>query len=233
VRIAVLAPQLIATHPAGGQMLKVVWGLAPEHKFTVFGHSIDESLKGRVEFQKMPIPILRPRLVTYLIQFLLYGRAFRQLVLDEQFDVVQSIEGSAPFATAATMQFCAKAALTLIQKGILQYTGVRGPYYKLLYKIGGEMERTVVNNAHLNRLVAVSEGLKRELLLYYQPSVEPFVIPNSVDVDRFSSASQHRKTTRQELGLTDEELVGAICALGDWNRKGLDVLSRGGSFIAA
>jgi glycosyltransferase involved in cell wall biosynthesis len=224
MKIAVLAPQLIHTHPVGGQMLKVVRGLASEHEFTVFGRIIGESLKGRVQFQRMPIPIVRPRLVTYFVQFWLYGHIFRRLALNEQWDVVHSIEGSAPFATVATMQFCSAAVLSLIRKGILKYGDIRRPYYELLYRIGVKMERTVVNNAHLQRLIVVSEGLKREIIHHYQPAAEPLVIPNSVDVERFAHARRYREPTRKGLGLAQDQVVGAICALGDWQRKGLDVL---------
>ena len=224
MKIAILAPQLIPTHPAGGQMLKVVQALASEHEFVVFGQSIDESLRDRVQFQRMPIPILRPRLVTYLVQFFLYRQLFKRLALHEKFEVVHSIEGSVTFSTVATMHYCAEAALALVHSGVFQYNGIRRPYYELLYRIGLRMERTTVNNSYLKRLVAVSEGLKREILYYYRPSVEPLVIPNSVDVDRFARARQYRELTRKELGLAQDEVVGAICALGDWQRKGLDVL---------
>ena len=225
MRIAVLAPQLIPTHPAGGQMLKVVQALASEHEFAVFSRSIDESLRGRVKFQEMPIPILRPRLVTHLVQFLLYGRLFKRLALHERFDVVQAVEGSSPFSTVVTMHFCYEAALALIHQGVLRYIGVRQPYYRLFYGIGGRIERYVVmNNRYLKRLVVVSEGLKREILHYYRPSVEPLVIPNSMDVDRFAHAKRYRELMRRELGLAEDEVIGAICALGDWQRKGLDIL---------
>ncbi|MGQ9784817.1 MAG: glycosyltransferase family 4 protein [Armatimonadota bacterium] len=225
MKIAVLAPQLIPSHPAGGQMLKVVRALASEHEFTVFGRSIDESLRGRVHFQKIPVPAGRPLLITYVMQFLFYGQLFKKLALHEKFEVIHSIEGSAPFSTVTTMHYCAEAAaLALIRGGVFQHIGIRRPYYELLYRIGLRMERTVVNNPYLKRLVVVSEGLKREILYYYRPSVEPLVIPNSVDVDRFAYARQYREPTRKELGIARDEIVGAICALGNWQRKGLDVL---------
>ena len=227
MKIAVLAPQLIPTHPAGGQMLKVVQALASEYEFTVFGRVIDESLKGKVQFQRMPIPVIRPRLITYLAQFWLYGRLFRSLELDKHFDVIHSIEGSAPFATIVTMHFCGAAAFDLSRKGIIRYTRIRRLYYPLLYSFGMKMEHLAVNNPYLKYIVAVSNGLKHELFHYYQPSANIVVIPNSVDVEYFVGAYQYRKMIRQELGLKEVDLVGAICALGDWERKGLNVLIDG------
>ncbi|MEM2001946.1 MAG: glycosyltransferase family 4 protein [Candidatus Bathyarchaeia archaeon] len=224
MKIAVLAPFLIPTHPAGGQMLKVVQALASEYEFTVFGRIIDDSLKSKVQFWKIPIPVMRPRLFAYLTQFLYYGYVFKQLGLHKRFDIVHSIEGTSPFATLVTMHFCGWRALNLIQKGTFQIRGIRHPYYKLLYRLGGEIERRVVNNPYLRKLVVVSNGLKRDILQYYHPSLEPVVIPNSVDIKRFANVKQYRKAIRQKLGLKDEELVGTICALGDWERKGLRIL---------
>jgi glycosyltransferase involved in cell wall biosynthesis len=223
MKIAVLAPQLIPTHPAGGQMLKVVQALASEYEFTVFGRIIDESLQGKVQFYRMPIPI-RPLLATYLAQFWLYGRLFKHLDWEQRFDVVHSIEASSPFATVVTMHYCSAAALTLVRQGVLRYRGIRKPYYRLLYEIMSREEQYVVNNPYLKRLIVVSEGLKREILHHYHPSVEPVVIPNSVDVDRFVYSKQRRELIRREIGSTGNEVIGIICALGDWQRKGLDVL---------
>jgi len=223
MKIAVLAPQLIPTHPAGGQMLKVVQALASEYEFTVFGRIIDESLKGKVRFYRMQIP-MRPLLASYLAQFWLYGRLFKHLDLEQRFDVVHSIEVSSPFATVVTMHYCSAAALHLVRRGVLRYRGIRKPYYRLLYEIMNREEQHVVSNPYLKRLIVVSEGLKREILHHYHPSVEPIVIPNSVDVERFVYSRQHRELMRRKMGFTENEVIGIICALGDWQRKGLDVL---------
>jgi UDP-glucose:(heptosyl)LPS alpha-1,3-glucosyltransferase len=122
------------------------------------------------------------------------------------------------------MHYCGAAVFNLLRKGIVRYTGIRKSYYSLLYSFGIKMERLIVNNPYLKCIVAVSNGLKREILYYYQPSTNIVVIPNSIDVDYFSGAYQYRKMTRQELGLKETDLTGVICALGDWGRKGLDVL---------
>jgi glycosyltransferase involved in cell wall biosynthesis len=223
LKIAVLAPQLIPTHPAGGQMLKIVQALSSEYEFTVFGQIIDESLKGKVRFYRMPIPIIRPRLLTYLPQFWLYGRLFRSLELDKHFDIVHSIEGAAPFASVVTMHYCGAEAFNLLRSGI-RYPGIRRLYYPLHYSFLIKMERLAVRNPYLKCVVAVSNGLKREIIQYYRPSANIVVIPNSVDVDYFSDAYQYRKMIRQELSLKETDFVGVICALGDWERKGLNVL---------
>jgi glycosyltransferase involved in cell wall biosynthesis len=224
VKIAMLTPQLVPNHPGGGQMLKVVQSLAEEHEFTVFGAAMDDSLSGKVQFHKLPIPRMRPLLGTYLAQFWIYGRLFQRRQMHKEFDIVHSLEGSAPLATVVTMHFCGARALDLMRQGILQVRGIRAPYYRLLYKVGGIVERRVVTNPYLERLICVSEGLKREITHYYNAPVEPVVIPNSVRVERFAEAKEYREQVRHQLRLPDEQVVGAICALGDWERKGLSIL---------
>jgi len=224
LKIAVLAPQLTPTHPAGQQMLKVVQALSSEYEFTVFGRILDESIKGKVQFRKMPIPVIRPRLITYLTQFLLYRHLFKYLELDKHFDIIHSIEGSAPFSTIVTMHYCGAAAFNLLRNGSVRHLGIRRLYYSSLYSFGIRMERHAVDNPYLKCVVAVSNGLKREIRYHYEPSANIVVIPNAIDVDHFSNSCQYRKMIRHELGLKETDLVGAICALGDWERKGLGVL---------
>ena len=224
MKIAVLAPQLIPTHPAGGQMLKVIRALSLEHDFTVFGRKVDESLAGKVRFHQLPIPIVRPRLLTYLVQFWLYQYIFNRLEIDKNFDIVHSLEASSPVATVVTMQFCGAKALELVGRKVIDAKGARSIYQTLVYQIGSRMERLAVTNPFLKQLICVSKGLAQEIVHYHKPPIAPVIIPNSVDVDRFSKARQYREQTRRQLGLADEQVVGVICSLGDWERKGLGVL---------
>ncbi|MEM2514636.1 MAG: glycosyltransferase family 4 protein [Candidatus Bathyarchaeia archaeon] len=223
MKIAVLAPFLIPAHPAGSQMLKVVQGLADEHKFTVFGAMIDRSLVNKVEFYKMPIPY-RPILTSYLVQFPLYGFLFKRLRLSQSFDVVHAIEICSPFSSIITLHCCFNRVVELMRKGVIRHNGIRKPYRHLLYILSAKMENYVVKNPYLKRLITVSEGLKKDILYFSSPSVVPRVIPNGIDVERFMQARQYRNAMRRELNIGEKETVGVICALGDWERKGLGLL---------
>lgn len=231
MKIAVLVSQLVTTHPANGQMLQVVRELSSEIEFTIFGKVIDKSIKEKVHFRQLPIPIIRPFLITYIAQYLIYGRLFKILELDKRFDIIQTVEGSSPFATVATMHYCAAASSALTRSGLLSYVGVRKPYYSLVRTIGQRMEYNLVNNPYLKKLIVVSDTLKEEINQYYHPRVEPYVIPNGIEVDRIAHARNYRKVVRQKLELPETHLVGAICAQGDWKRKGLDILIKAVSLL--
>ncbi len=218
-KVAILAPLLVPRHPAGSQMLKVVSGLAEKYDFTVFGQEIDDSLRNKVAFRKISIPVFRPLLIRYMIQFWIYGNLFRQIQMNKHFAIVHSVEASAPFATVITMHFCGAAASALARKEMRQ-----GMYRQILYRFGSIIEQKAVTNPYLQRLIVVSDGLKRDIIDHYRPLVHPQVIPNSVDVDRFANARMYRRRAREELEIKQQEVIGVIAALGDWKRKGLDVL---------
>ena len=74
-----------------------------------------------------------------------------------------------------------------------------------------------------NKLIAVSDFTRRELLQYYKVKEDKIrVIHNGVDVNKFQPASDKRKT-KQELGLSPDDI--AILSIGRlYARKGLFTL---------
>jgi UDP-glucose:(heptosyl)LPS alpha-1,3-glucosyltransferase len=75
--------------------------------------------------------------------------------------------------------------------------------------------------SRVSTVVAVSRGVADELRAYYPAIADGIVvIPNGVDVDRFSPSADGRADTRCKLGLTNDALV-ALFVGGDWERKGL------------
>lgn len=82
-------------------------------------------------------------------------------------------------------------------------------------------ERVCLRPARTRQLVAVSQGVKRELeRLVPNRRREIVVIPNGVDPARFAPDSRVRADVRARLGLGDDDLV-ALFVGGDWERKGL------------
>ncbi len=225
-KIAILATSLVPPHPAGTQILEVVDALSSEFDFTVYAREIDKRLVGKVSFVKMPIPLCKPLLLRYLVQYFLYWRLLQSRKLMNKFDIVHAIEATSPYATVVTMHFCGDAAQELIDNGSLKYKGWRSLYYPILNFIGTKMERRLLNNAFLEEVIVVSKGLKKNILSHYKHICENKikVIYNYADLDRFISSAKYRIDVRKLLGLGEDELVGVIVALGDWQRKGLDLL---------
>jgi UDP-glucose:(heptosyl)LPS alpha-1,3-glucosyltransferase len=71
-------------------------------------------------------------------------------------------------------------------------------------------------------VIAVSQGVGRDIARHYGTKAPILTIPNGVDLKRFHPRNRARwlKKTRADLGLAPESFV--LCFLGgDWGRKGL------------
>lgn len=86
------------------------------------------------------------------------------------------------------------------------------------------LERWCYQGSRLQRMTAVSEVVKNELLAHYDLASVPIeVIPNGVDAQRFRPGSTaERAAERERLGLVEGELC-AVFVGGDWHRKGLAI----------
>ena len=230
MKIAVFCPQLIPTHPAGSQMIRILRGLKNEFEFTIFSHNISQrmDLEG-IKFYKIPILIHRPLMLMYLMDYVKYLQIFK--IIKNNFEIIHAIETCTPFANLVTYHFCSAKFLDLIKNDFVKYQGIQMPYRKLMYSFGKEMEHHLANNIYLKSIIAVSQGLKKEINTYYNPLVSIEVISNSVDIDRFVDAKKFRNKTRKNYNIKDKEILGIICALGDWQRKGLDILIESISLI--
>ena len=77
------------------------------------------------------------------------------------------------------------------------------------------------------RIVAVSETVRRDLARYYDiPLGKMLLIPNGIDVDRFSPdvRERYRTEARAELGVGDDVLF--LAAAHNFKLKGLDIVLR-------
>jgi len=130
------------------------------------------------------------------------------------------------------VQFC--------QAGFVKKRIVRASKRSRLYMLHGRaarafnygLERWSYRPDRVKRMIAVSDVIRREVRANYGLERVPIdVIGNGVDVAAFAPDSLVRRTERQRLGITDDELV-ALFVGGDWARKGLriamDACSRAG-----
>jgi glycosyltransferase involved in cell wall biosynthesis len=225
-KIAILATSLVPPHPAGTQILEVVNDLSNDFDFTVYASEVDEKIKDKVVFKRVPIPLFRPLLLRYVVQYFLFAFLVKKKKLFKKYDIIHCIEATSPYASVTTMHFCGDAAKLLMKKGDLAYRGWRKYYYPLLNGLGTKMERKMVNNPDLKNIIVVSEGLKRNVMAHYQhiPEDKIRIIHNYADLSRFNESKRYREEVRRTLNLSENHLVGVIVALGDWQRKGLDIL---------
>jgi glycosyltransferase involved in cell wall biosynthesis len=86
------------------------------------------------------------------------------------------------------------------------------------------MERIMYRDPTRRHIIAVSEGLRRDLLRYYTGGRGQIaVIQNGVDPQEFTPANRerYRDATRRQLGIGPEEAV-LLFVGGDWGRKGVE-----------
>jgi glycosyltransferase involved in cell wall biosynthesis len=86
-----------------------------------------------------------------------------------------------------------------------------------------EQERASYTSPRLQQVIAVSEGVKRELMQYYGLPEDRFtVIPNGVDEAVFMPAAhaEAKRQLREELKLP-LDVFTCLFVGGDWDRKGL------------
>jgi UDP-glucose:(heptosyl)LPS alpha-1,3-glucosyltransferase len=136
--------------------------------------------------------------------------------------LVAAVNTSAARADVIVAQFC-HAAFTA------RYGGLRGGanklrrgYQSLAQRVFIEQERASYTSPRLKRVIAVSQGVKRELMEHYGlPAGQFSVIPNGVDHRVFAPADEAAKRElRRSLKLPAEALT-CLFVGGDWDRKGL------------
>ena len=114
-----------------------------------------------------------------------------------------------------TMHGCYKAWIKNINK--------LNNYFKLDYLIDYTItipERIIVKKA--KKLIAVSEGLKRELMEEYNiPKNKVCVIQNGVDLEKFKPNEEERKKIREKYSILEEELILMFSGAAEFERKGL------------
>jgi len=152
-----------------------------------------------------------------------FARAAAKLEHAGKFDVVVSVDSAATTADVVISHFCLGAFSS-------RFAGLRGganPLRRLYQRVAegslSRHERQLYQSKRLRAVIAVSQGLKRELVEQYglAPSMIT-VIPNGVDRAVFHPAAspEAKGALRRELGLPETAFL-AVFMGGDWDRKGL------------
>ena len=152
-----------------------------------------------------------------------FARAAGKLEHAGHFDVVVSVDSAATSADVVIAHFCLGAFSS-------RFAGLRGgvnPLRRLYQRVAegslSRHERRLYESKRLRCVIAVSQGLKRELIEQYglAPSIIR-VIPNGVDRSVFHPAEslEAKGVLRRELGLPEKAFI-AVFMGGDWDRKGL------------
>ncbi|MBL8208031.1 MAG: glycosyltransferase family 4 protein [Blastocatellia bacterium] len=217
MKIGYIAQQV---HRHGGMeraSAEVLERLANKHETVVMATKC-EIRAAQLSWIQVP-SLLRPEMF-HLWNF---RRKVRRTEPAQHCEVTMAVNNAATEADVIVAQFC-HAAFTD------RFGGLRGGakrwrrgYQQLAQRVFMEQERASYLSPRLRKVIAVSEGVKRELMQYYGLPAERFaVIPNGVDHTVFKPAAnaEAKRRLRAELQLP-LDAFSCLFVGGDWDRKGL------------
>ncbi|MGB5944041.1 MAG: glycosyltransferase family 4 protein [Leeuwenhoekiella sp.] len=209
--------------PAGSCVLSEIYGLLERFEIHLFSSEADQELIKLVHFH----PIKAPKAVLVL-RYLIFTLRVRQAV--RQFlkkcppkTLIQSTQGQYADCTLSYPHFSHRAYLQQHWHNNPVKGAVR-KMRKLNHLYNAKMEASAFKRA--KKIVAPSQGLKREISQYYPEVSEKItVISNPVDVKRFQKPPQHGASElRNTYNIDKNDIVIGFAALGDFERKGLSLL---------
>jgi UDP-glucose:(heptosyl)LPS alpha-1,3-glucosyltransferase len=229
----------LGVHKHGGTEKSVAWlieDLASENRVSVFANRVEDIETSKVKIETVPI-ITRPVLFRFL-SFLAASSLmaiFRGLFGKEKFEIINATGPDCLFANVITAQFCQAKWLELLKSGVIKIPScklVQKAKYYLSHQpyryLVRFLEQRILANDRVKLIIAVSEGIKRDLVQYYHLSPDRIVvIPNSVDERVLFSEEEkaaHRATIRERHGLSFGDPVLLFVGGGDWHRKGLPLV---------
>jgi len=172
--------------------------------------------------------IPRPRLLAYLT-FLAGNTLY--LSLHRSRRLVLATSGDCLYSDVVYAHFCCAAYLDLIKRGTVDLPAttlrqrIRNYHYRLFLAVAATIEKRIYRSRRLRSVVAVSSGVKDEIVTHYgvEPSRISVVVNAADDRVRLSNGqrAEARSDQRGTLNILDGDVVLLFVAAGDWKRKGL------------
>ena len=156
-----------------------------------------------------------------LFSFALLGRSSVQR---GQYDVTHSY-GNVVGCDVITAQSCHRAGME-IRRRLKEKTLGGRINFGVADRIRLVIEHENFGKRRYKKIIAVSEGVKRELVRYYDvPDEDIVIVPNGVDLDEFNPANRlrFREPLRENLGILRFAPV-LIFVANEFDRKGLRVI---------
>jgi len=188
------------------------------HQVTVFSSSFKTPLTSSMKH--VSIPTWELTTSTKLLTFRFMSQS---LLANAEFDVLHSQGPITGRFDVITMHSCHRAGMDIRKRNPRMFRTRRNLH--IADSIRLTAERNALRRGKYKKIVAVSHGVKRELSEYYDlPEQDIEVIPNGVDLEEYSRATDERKAKRKvELGFKPDQVL-LIFVANEFDRKGLDYL---------
>jgi len=223
-KIVVFDFNITKTSPAGSCILQVISGLYEDYQFTVIAEAFENPAPDKISWIRVPLPA-KPLFLRYLtfqwlapIYYKLYYLANQEapwLVISTQGEFVNCNISYAHFGHRAYLNNQWRSS---------SVRGLRRVVRWINHQFNAWTEAQAFTNA--KTIVVPSKGLANELSQTYPQIKEKIItVPNPVDINKFARPEAFdNRATREQLGLIVDDVVMVFVALGDFERKGLNLL---------
>ena len=164
----------------------------------------------------------KPYFLQIAISFLKVSSLARKLYEKFNFDVIHSSECEGNYQHIITAHSCVRGAYEKLKWNNILVDAIRR--IRPFVVLGLKLEMLIYAKRKYNKIIAVSKGVKDELIHYYNlPSEDIVVIPNGVDLEEFKPDKEKRRKIRETYGIADDEVVLMFSGY-EFRRKGLEYI---------
>ena len=166
----------------------------------------------------------KPYFLQIVISFLKVSSLARKLHEKFNFDVIHSSECEGIYQDIITAHSCVRGAYEKLKRNNLFIDAIRRA--RPFVAFGLDVEKLIYAKRKYKKIIAVSEGVKNELIRYYRlPNEDIVVIPNGVDLEEFKPDLEKRRKIREKHGIEENEIV-LMFSGHEFKRKGLEYIIR-------
>ena len=166
----------------------------------------------------------KPYFLQIAISFLKVSSLARKLYEKFNFDVIHSSECEGTYQDIITAHSCVRGAYEKLKRNNLFIDAIRR--VRPFVAFGLDVEKLIYAKRKYKKIIAVSEGVKNELIRYYRlPNEDIVVIPNGVDLEEFKPDLEKRRKIREKHGIEENEIV-LMFSGHEFKRKGLEYIIR-------
>ena len=221
LKIAVLIRRFVSTGGAERYAMEVTRRLALHHEVHVFAHEWSFQGKEKIEFHKMPRGPVKP---SWLNQILF--SYFTRKAAGNAFDIVHSHEKVVNFDVMTIHSPCFRSYISRERRRWKRMLNLASVPFSLRKLVWLWLEKKQFTSNRSKIFVAVSGNVKRDVQANYSiPDQRVQIAYPGVDaaMKKRANNSTDRKRLRQELGLSQDDLVCLFVGT-EFKRKGLGTL---------
>ncbi|MDP2209072.1 MAG: glycosyltransferase family 4 protein [Bacteroidota bacterium] len=192
-----------------------------------FIHSGEDVTVFSSSFQNLDYQIAKVRVPAWAFKtstkLLSFRYNFQRYIKNNKFDIIHSHAANIKKCDVLTVQSCHKAGMEIRQQLSKHFLSNKNLHIADTIRL--HVEKLSFTKGNYKKIIAVSNGLKKEICEYYNvPPEDIVVIPNGVNLQEFQSITEEEKILkRKELGFSKDDFV-LLFVGNEFDRKGLELV---------